>query len=293
MNFFIDFEATQFSQRIISIGCVAENGERFSTLVKPVNKDKVNVFITELTGITNDELLKAPTADEAFEQFYNFVEKHNGNTYPQYYCYGDSDGDFIAHTVKYMTSFKAITFALSLQKSLVNYAALLKNSLKLNNPMSLRAIYYVLVPTEQEQQHDALEDAEMLKTIFEHSKELNKDKCAAAPLFPTIKPPKKKAPEIFVNWPNKKENMFIVDTLANENNWSFYAEDVMNGKKKYFNTVETAVLWLMKYRPAGPGFSPKNPAQIKKIQSKINKALEKNSNYCNFKWIMKGEDTNV
>jgi hypothetical protein len=29
MNFFIDFEATQFTQEIISIGCVAENGKSF------------------------------------------------------------------------------------------------------------------------------------------------------------------------------------------------------------------------------------------------------------------------
>ena len=53
MKFCLDFEATRFSNRIISIGCVAENGNTFYTLVKPVNKAKVDRFITELTGITN------------------------------------------------------------------------------------------------------------------------------------------------------------------------------------------------------------------------------------------------
>ena len=42
MNFYLDFEATRFTNRIISIGCVAGNGETFSTLVKPGDKKKVD-----------------------------------------------------------------------------------------------------------------------------------------------------------------------------------------------------------------------------------------------------------
>ena len=33
MKFYIDFEATQYTENIISIGCVAENGDSFSSLV--------------------------------------------------------------------------------------------------------------------------------------------------------------------------------------------------------------------------------------------------------------------
>ena len=74
MNFYLDFEATRFSNRIISIGCAAENGNTFYTLVKPVNKAKVDRFITELTGITNEMLQEAPSADEAFNQLFDFIE---------------------------------------------------------------------------------------------------------------------------------------------------------------------------------------------------------------------------
>ena len=35
MNYFIDFEATQFSNDIISIGCIDENGEEFYSLINP------------------------------------------------------------------------------------------------------------------------------------------------------------------------------------------------------------------------------------------------------------------
>ena len=32
MKFFMDFEATRFSNQIIEIGCVAENGATFQTM---------------------------------------------------------------------------------------------------------------------------------------------------------------------------------------------------------------------------------------------------------------------
>ena len=46
MKFYLDFEATRFSNRIISVGCVAENGKTFYSLVKPGKKKKVDKFIT-------------------------------------------------------------------------------------------------------------------------------------------------------------------------------------------------------------------------------------------------------
>lgn len=87
MNFYLDFEANQYSERIISIGCIAENGARFETLVKPVKNEKVTAFITKLTGITNEMLKNAPSADEAFNAFYEFVKTNNEGGTPTYYCY--------------------------------------------------------------------------------------------------------------------------------------------------------------------------------------------------------------
>ena len=54
MNFFIDFEATQFTQEIISIGCVAENGKSFYSEVNC--KGKITPFITNLTGLTPEQI---------------------------------------------------------------------------------------------------------------------------------------------------------------------------------------------------------------------------------------------
>ena len=41
MNFYLDFEATRFSNRIISIGCVAGTGETFETYVNPGDKKRL------------------------------------------------------------------------------------------------------------------------------------------------------------------------------------------------------------------------------------------------------------
>ena len=98
MRFYIDFEATQFSNRIISIGCACENGNTFKTLVQPVNKGKITAFITELTGITSEMIAEAPTADEAFNMLFDFIELNNLSGVPQFYVYGDCDASFIKHT---------------------------------------------------------------------------------------------------------------------------------------------------------------------------------------------------
>ena len=105
MKFYIDFEATQFGGRIISIGCVSENGQTFNTLVKPSKpKEGITKFITELTGITSEMIATAPTADDAFNDFFKWVCTVNDNCPPQYLCYGDSDGTFIEKTVKAITN---------------------------------------------------------------------------------------------------------------------------------------------------------------------------------------------
>ena len=175
MNFYLDFEATQFSQRIISIGCIAENGEKFETLVKPVKNEKVNAFITNLTGITNEMLENAPTADEAFNAFYHFVKDNNGDGVPTYYCYGSSDKSFIKHTVSGMHDFQAIVFASSVQELLVDYSATVKSYLS-TRELSLKKLVALIRHVEEvNQKHNAIDDAMMLKECYEGLDTLNRD----------------------------------------------------------------------------------------------------------------------
>ena len=86
MNYFIDFEATQFTGEIISIGCVDENDRQFYTLVKPEKSEDITGFIIDLTGIGRGELKKAPTADEAFVSLFEWLDK---SAPVRFYCYGE------------------------------------------------------------------------------------------------------------------------------------------------------------------------------------------------------------
>ena len=72
MKYFIDFEATQFTNEIISIGCVREDGNSFYALVKPKKQKAITPFITDLTGITKDMLENEKSSDEVFENFFDW-----------------------------------------------------------------------------------------------------------------------------------------------------------------------------------------------------------------------------
>lgn len=171
MNFYIDFEATQFSNNIISIGCVTENGETFRTLVKPGTGEKLTNFIKNLTGITDEDLRNAPTADDAFNMFYEFV-KNNTVGAPRYYCYGSSDREFIKHTVEGMRDFQAIVFATSIMSMLIDYSITVKSYM--SKKMSLAKVIATIRNIENvDQTHDALDDAMMLKECHEGLTSIN------------------------------------------------------------------------------------------------------------------------
>ena len=168
MNFYIDFEATQFTEEIISIGCVAENGNTFNCLVIPSDIKKITKFITDLTGITREMVEENGYSPEmAFANFYQFVKENNGDTTPVFYCYGNMDKVFIKNTVKHMQNLNMILFASSVQALMVDYSNTVKSYLS-SNGLSLKKLLALVRHVEEvNQDHDALNDALMLKECFE------------------------------------------------------------------------------------------------------------------------------
>ena len=168
MNFYLDFEATRFSNRIISIGCVAGTGETFETYVNPGDKKKVDKFITELTGITNEMLADAPNADTAFKMLFDFIEANSDGEAPAYYVYGNSDVDFINSTLRHMSDTQACVCAQAIAGNLIDYASVVKKFFVAKSDLALRKVY-MLIQEQKElvQKHDALEDARMLCTVVD------------------------------------------------------------------------------------------------------------------------------
>lgn len=165
MKYFIDLEATQFSNEIISIGCVREDGETFYSLVN-VAKNKMTNFITELTGITKEDVAEAPSSDEVFTNFYNWIIQDK--TKAQFFCYGNSDLSFIKRNLNKATTIKAQMGLSILALHLIDYSKCVERHFGLVKSISLKKVlaYYRQV-TEVKQNHNALEDALFLKEIYD------------------------------------------------------------------------------------------------------------------------------
>lgn len=165
MKYFIDFEATQFSNEIISIGCVREDGETFYSLVN-VAKNKMTNFITELTGITKEDVSTAPSSDEVFTNFYNWIIQDE--TKAQFFCYGNSDLGFIKKNLNKATIVKAQMALSILALHLIDYSKCVERHFGLIKSIGLKKViaYYRQVE-EVEQNHNALEDALFLKEIYD------------------------------------------------------------------------------------------------------------------------------
>lgn len=287
MKFFIDFEALQYSEQIISIGCSSEEGNTFQTYVKPPKGEKVSKFITELTGITDETLVDAPTADEAFNLFFDFIINNSVSGRPEYFCYGDADKSFLNKTIKKMSDPRAITFVVALEKELVDYSSSVKKYFNTKNNIALRKVYILLKEEDTIQKHDALEDAQMLQEVAMNLT----NKCVPEDLetiksIPSQKKPggKNKAPEIFCSWNGSKEE---ANTLADETNWSVRCWSSDNGIKKYFDCWTTASLWVLKY--ACRNKSPKNEKHIKSVIGTIQNAIKNQTKAYGFWWDEKGE----
>ena len=167
MRFFIDFEGTQFSQEIISVGVIAEDGETFYSTVKP-KTGKVNDFITNLTGLTKEEINKAPTADEVFGNLWNWIMEKAHMSNAKFFVYGNQDSHFIQHTIKNCESYFANMCLCRILGNLKDYSKIVTQTFHLKRDIGLIKILSALRGEQIEQEHNALEDAIFLKELVNY-----------------------------------------------------------------------------------------------------------------------------
>ena len=291
MKFFIDFEALQFSGRIISIGCVVDDpdNEGFYTLVQPAKKgEKVNDFITQLTGITNEMLETAPTANEAFEMLSTYLRNSCHDELPEMYCYGDSDKDFLHRTTKYLTSFDAYVFCKYLEANLIDYSRNVARAFPgFGHAISLKKVYNLIQEDNEPQKHNALEDAVMLRKVVsdldEHCSDEDREKLAAMPstrVTPRGAKSEGKAPIRFQNWPPKRMD---ADTGADETNWMYKYKG--KGGTKYFDSFDTMVMWTIRY--VAQGRSIKKQDDIKAVEKRLNRCIENGETFMQCRFFRK------
>lgn len=164
MKYFIDFEATQFSQEIISVGCIREDGQTFYALVAP-KKGKITPFITNLTGITAEMIDSAMSADAVFSRFYDWLFE-NPDDIPEFFVWGGSDGDFVRHTSRHVITLKAKMALGYICGNYRDYAKMCKKELKWADNHSLLNTLKRFNPSA-EQNHNSLDDAVLLKEVYD------------------------------------------------------------------------------------------------------------------------------
>lgn len=163
-KYFIDFEASQFKQEIISVGCINERGDEFQSLVQPSDK-KITSFITSLTGITKDMIENANTADVVFADFWDWISEDDEA--PCFICYGNCDKTFVQNTLKNVTNLKAKAALLLIEAGIKDFAPTIGKTFNLAKSIGLQQLHDFYFKKDLIQRHDALEDAGWLKDIFE------------------------------------------------------------------------------------------------------------------------------
>lgn len=284
MNFYLDFEANQFSERIISIGCVAENGMTFNSLVNPGKGEKITGFITKLTGITQKMADEADSADNVFMNFANWVVNMAvcaEDPHPKYYVYGRNDVGFLQHTINHMTNPMAISFATSIKALITDYSKVVTQHFKIGQ-IGLNRVYQLLKDEEHMQKHDALEDAMMLKYVQEHLGDVTEEDAVKLP--PTKKktyggndaPATIEEQERYKTW--GKAARLTVDTDADENNWIIrceFQDSNGNPQQKYFGSIRMAVFWAIKYTTKNK-FKITKGEHIRNVRSGIEQSMKSN-----------------
>ena len=165
MKYFLDFEANQFTDRIISIGCIAENGNTYSTLVNP--KEPIKEFIINLTGINDELVSNAPNIEIAIKNLYNFIIKNKDNEPDFFFVYGNCDKKFLRRAAKDINNIELSMFLGLLRHSLIDYSKYVSSFFGVKQPIGLKKVLNYLEDKSEIQEHDALQDAIMLKDLVD------------------------------------------------------------------------------------------------------------------------------
>lgn len=287
MRFFIDLEALQFSGRIISLGCVADNGETFYTLMKPSkSKERVNQFITNLTGITNEMLETAPTSEDAFADFLKWVSIQSAGFPTFFFCYGNEDDKFLQATAKYIENPKLKDFILNLSLCICDYSKCVNDFFGIHGA-KLKKVWEYFYSQEKIQIHNALDDAQMLAEVasaLEKSEKPSEDN-----IFRLTEVERREA----AIEKSKREEKMIQDSIINlVGIWE--PATVPNGtiiQQEFDNLYDAATYFYKALPKENRKLTSKNT-----IRKKIKNAILNSKPYMGYNWTCEykeGDETNV
>ena len=257
MNFYVDFEATQPEQEIISIGVYSDNKESFYALVKP-QFSKISKYITDMTGITNEMVEDRYDLDTAFNDLYVWCANQELNINEwHFYSYGDGDVDFIKHSMCNIQTQRSLIIASIMIATMKDFSKDVTHYF--HRTISLIRAFNFLKDLEDKQKHNSLDDAKMLAEIY--SKISNQ-----APL---------------------EENPFKAIREEQEAHYTFPSGRFFckglgkNSKEKEFADIHEAIEWIIN---TNIRIEDRENVRRDRMATKIMKAIRKQSNYIGYKW---------
>lgn len=167
LKIFLDLEATQYSKEIISIGAISDKGETFYSLVRC--NTKVTKLITNLTGISNNDLKNQSKFYKVFDSFWKWCcgQKKNKQEDIMFIVYGNFDGELIKAEYLRRPDDKRLFYMMN---NIVDYQYYLMMHLygSISTSLSLLNASKLLTKNDSlEQDHNALNDAILLKLLYD------------------------------------------------------------------------------------------------------------------------------
>ena len=190
-----------------------------------------------------------------------------------------------------MEDARAILCAQAIAGNLIDYSDVIQKFFNSEEALSLRKVFmFINSQTEFVQQHNALEDAEMLKTVVEHLMERcepeDSERIKAIPsqkkVFVSNNP--NITPKLVIQWSRSGCNRWTADTSATPEKHKFYCIDESNGRIKYFNDIHIAAIWTAKYILKIKDY---NKTILSTIKNELQDALDNRAIKYNFLWRIK------
>lgn len=168
MKIYLDLEANAITNEVISIGMVTEDGDEFYSLVRP--HTKLDHKIKELTHISQEDADAAPSLEAVMQAVRRFLCMANPRYGVNFIHYGNSDKDFLrasqafakCDSTKVMLQY-IIDRCENVDKCVPKHFG--------RDTIGLRSAYLTMRLSSDEpatQNHNALEDAQMLKYVWEN-----------------------------------------------------------------------------------------------------------------------------
>ena len=213
-----------------------------------------------------------------------FAKEESCSDIPEWYCYGKEDKEFIKHTLHRMSNFYSIIFAQSIMSNLHDYSQDVKDyfeNFSVNPPSLLKTFLFLNEKGEETQNHNALEDAEMLKSVCEQLKEKASPEDAEA-LYGIKVAPKiecSSLPKYVQRWTHESRSRKWKNCEEQEKDSTIVA--VADNHVCYFKDIEMATYWINHYIKA---VALKDKKNFEKTKSKIEEVLNTGKPYCGLTW---------